>query len=266
MNKLNIFISIGLILFFSGCRQQSVNSSENKESVEAKRLLQGIWIDDESDAVIFKIKGDTVYYPDSTIIPTYFCIIDDTLLIGTVPTKYHIVKQAPHLFWFESPNGEVVKLKRSDEPADATAFSQQQKPQAYIINNVIKKDTVVFLDNQRYHCYIAINPTKHKITKSELSADGIEVENAYYDNLVHISIFRENNRVYSKNFVKQMFAKKVPDGFLNQAILSDMVFDKVDNRGFHFNATLCIPDVASCYMVATIISPNGSATMELLEY
>ena len=72
MNKLNIFISIGLILFFSGCRQQSVNSSENKESVEAKRLLQGIWIDDESDAVIFKIKGDTVYYPDSTIIPTYF--------------------------------------------------------------------------------------------------------------------------------------------------------------------------------------------------
>ena len=235
MSKLNIFFSIGLILLFSGCRQKSVNSPENKESVEAKRLLQGIWIDDESDAVIFKVKGDTVYYPDSTIIPTYFRIIDDTLLIGTVPTKYHIIKQAPHLFWFESPNGEVVKLKKSDEPADATAFTQQQPPQAFIINNVIKRDTVVFLDNQRYHCYIAINPTKHKI-------------------------------IYSKNFVKQMFAKKVPDGFLNQAILSDMVFDKVDNRGFHFNATLCIPDVASCYMVATIISQNGSATMELLEY
>jgi hypothetical protein len=265
MNKFYI-ISIGLMLFFSGCRQKPSDSPDSKESMEAKRLLQGIWIDNESNAVIFKVKGDTIYYPDSTSMPACFRVVGDTLLIGTTPTKYHIVKQAAHLFWFESPNGDVVKLTKSDEPTDTAAFSQRQESQTHIINKVVKRDTIVFLDGQRYHCYIAINPTKYKITKSELSADGMEVENTYYDNLIHVSIFKDSNRVYSKNFVKQMFAQKVPGRFLTQAILSDMVFDKADNRGFHFNATLCIPDVVSCYMVAMIISKNGNTTMELLEY
>jgi hypothetical protein len=63
-----------------------------------------------------------------------------------------------------------------------------------------------------------------------------------------------------------MYANKVPASFLNEAVLNDMVFDKADEQGFHFNATLCIPDAASCYMVATIVSKQWNTTMELLEY
>ncbi len=266
MNIRFIFLFMTFMLLMVGCHQKTSGGSNRKESVEAKRLLQGIWLDDESDAVIFKVKGDSVYYPDSTSMPVYFRMVDDTLEMGTAQTKYHVIKQTEHIFWFENSNGDVVKLRKSDEPSDADVFLQRKKSHPLISNNVLKRDTVVFLEDQRYHCYVVINPTKHKVTKSELSGDGMEVENTYCDNLIHVSIFKDSNRMYSKNFVKQMFAMRVPDSFLNKAILSDMVFDHADSRGFHFNAILCIPDAASCYMVATIVSLNGNVTMELLEY
>jgi hypothetical protein len=63
-----------------------------------------------------------------------------------------------------------------------------------------------------------------------------------------------------------MFAASVPEEFLRQAILGNMQYDNVDSRGVHFNATLCIPDEASCYLVETLISLDGKMTMQLLEY
>lgn len=262
-----IFIGVCWLLALSGCQQKSSDAIDREESLTAKQLLQGIWVDAESETVTFKIKGDTVYYPDTTSIPAYFRIVDDTLMIGSTVTKYPIVKQAEHLFWFKSPNGEIIKLTRSTDAADSAAFEHRKLMQPPIINNkVVKRDTIVSYEGERYHCYIAINPTRSKVMKSELSADGVQVENAYYDNLIHISIFKGGTRIFSKNFVKQMYAQKVPAGFLNQAILSDMDYDKTDGQGFHFNATLCIPDAASCYMVSTTVSIKGTVSMELIEY
>lgn len=263
-----LFFSICWLLALTGCQQKAADAIDREESLTAKQLLQGIWVDAESETVTFKIKGDTVYYPDTTSMPAYFRIVDDTLMIGSTVTKYPILKQAEHLFWFKSPNGDVVKLIRSTEASDSAIFEHRKQTQSSIINNnkVLKRDTIVSYDGERYHCYIAINPTKNKVTKSELSADGVQVENEYFDNLIHISIFKGSTRVYSKNFVKQMYAPKVPAGFLNQAILSDMDYDKIDSQGIHFNATLCIPDAASCYMVNTTISQKGIVSMELVEY
>lgn len=249
-----------------GCQHKSTDHFEQKESTTAKRLLQGVWIDAESETVIFKIKGDTVYYPDSTSMPAYFRIVNDTLIMGAASTKYPIIKQAEHLFWFKSPNGDLVKLVKSTEPSDNATFEQRKRPQVQIINKMLKRDSVVILDGERYHCYIAINPTKYKVTKSELTADGVQVDNVYYDNLIHVSIFHGANKIFSKDYLKQMFANKVPAAFLSQAILSNMEFEKADNRGFHFYATLCIPDAASCYLVEVIVSKHGETTMELLEY
>ena len=35
------------------------------EDQEAKKALQGIWIDQETETVSFCAKGDTIYYPDT---------------------------------------------------------------------------------------------------------------------------------------------------------------------------------------------------------
>ena len=268
MNKLFIILlNVCFLLTLIGCQQKSTDIKDREESLTAKQLLQGIWVDAESETVTFKIKGDTVYYPDTTSMPAYFRIVDDTLMIGTKEAKYPIIKQAEQLFWFKSPNGDIVKLIKSTESSDSALFEHRKQAQTPIINNkVLKRDTIVSYDGERYHCYIAINPTRNKVTKSELTADGVQVENEYFDNLIHISIFKGATRIYSKNFVKQMYAQKVPAGFLSQAILSDMDYDKIDSQGFHFNATLCIPDAASCYMVSTTISQKGAVSMELLEY
>ena len=264
MSKLYcVFCGVLCAWMLSGCRQPA-SIVERKESVQAKQLLQGIWIDEESETVVFKIKGDTVYYPDSTSVPAYFKVVEDTLVMGSTATKYPILKQGEHVFSFKSPNGDIIKLVRSTDPSDALAFVQQKHPVVFN-NHVVKRDTIVELDGQRYHCYIAITPSR-RVTKSEMTADGVQVDNVYYDNSIYVSIFRGASKLFARQFRKQMYANKVPASFLNEAVLNDMVFDKADEQGFHFNATLCIPDAASCYMVATIVSKQWNTTMELLEY
>ena len=58
---------------------------EAKDDSGAKAMLQGIWVDCESEDVAFKVTGDSVYYPDATSLPSYFRIKADTLIIGTPP-------------------------------------------------------------------------------------------------------------------------------------------------------------------------------------
>src|SRR5574344_48629 len=260
---------LGCVLSLSlmGCRhQQAGKPLENKENKEAKALLQGIWVDEESEDVSFKAKGDTIYYPDSTSVPAYFPIVNDTLeLRGADVVKYPIVKQAAHIFWFKNQNGDLLKLIKSDDPSDAMLFeNHHSKPLS--VDHVVKRDTVVMHGGERYHCYVYINPTRYKVNKVTYNDDGVEVDNVYYDNIIHISVFHGAEQVYSRDFRKQMFSSMIPNRFLVQSILSNMEFDSVDKTGIHFNATICIPDGASCYMVGTTISFNGQMKMELLDY
>lgn len=251
----------------TGCRKKSSEIQlSNKENKEAKAMLQGIWVDEESEDVTFKMKGDTVYYPDTTSVPVYFCIMNDTLnLRGNTLVKYPIVKQAAHVFWFKNQNGDIVKLRRSDDPNDALLFVHKQA-KVLTLNHVVKKDTVIVHGGERYHCYVYVNPTRYKVIKTTYNDDGVEVDNVYYDNIIHVSVFHGAEQLYSRDFNKRMFGRLIPSRFLSQAILSDMDFDNVDNQGFHFDATICIPDGASCYMVGAIINFKGEMSMELLDY
>ena len=45
-----------------------------------------------------------------------------------------------------------------------------------------------------------------------------------------------------------------------------MEYSHIDAQGLHFNATLCIPDGATCYMVESTISYTGVSSMKLVEY
>ena len=263
MHSLALVLCLLLILF-TGCRQKDAASADVAESREAKALLQGIWLDDQTQNVVFKIEGDTVFYPDSTSQPAYFKIVADTMILGESATKYPLVKQMEHVFWFINQNGDTIKLVKSNDEADSLNFSQR-RPEVLTIAEVTKRDTVVTYDNERYHCYVAINPTKYKVTSTAYNDDGVEVSNVYYDNIVHLSVFHGNNRLFGKNFQKMEFTKYVPKEFLEQAILSNVEYDRADADGFHFNATLCTPNAASCYLVEIIISYKAQVSMKLIE-
>ena len=84
------------------------------------------------------------------------------------------------------------------------------------------------------------------------------MENIYYDNIIHICGVQGEGTSVSKDINKEMFARVVPADFLNNAILSDMDFVKVDEKGYRYVATLCIPDGAACYNVRLDVSKEGN--------
>ena len=88
----------------------------------------------------------------------------------------------------------------------------------------------------------------------------------YYDNIMNVSVFQGAHKIYSSDFRKQQYSDFVPASFLDEAIFANMTFSHIDAAGLHFNATLCIPDGATCYMVESTISYTGAMSMKLVEY
>ena len=265
---MRIAVILVVILLLASCNGQqgdvtSTHPKSSKESLEAKHLLQGVWVESSSGEVSFRADGDTIYYPDAASQPTYFRIVNDTLELGA--QHYPIVKQGEYIFWFRNQTGDVVKLSKSESADDSLAFVHRQ-PEILSVTEVVKLDSIIMYKGERYHWYIAINPTTYRVHKTNYNGDGVAVDNIYFDNIIHISLFQGRNQLYSRDFNKRMYSADVPDDFLEQAVLGNMQFERVDADGFHFNATICIPDGASCYMVETLIDFSGKMTMKLLEY
>ena len=221
-------------------------------------------MDEDTETLAFRMKGDTVYYADSTSMPAYFRVIDDTLYIGT-SGRYYIEKQTEHVLWFKNPNGETVKYVKNDNQTMDRVF-EKAKPQILELTDVLKRDTVVFYEGDRYHLYIAVNPTKYKVSRQVVNEDGLTVENAYYDNIIHLSIFKGAAQLFSRDFRKQAYQRHVTPQFYQQSILNNMEFNKIDAGGFHFNVSLCIPEDASCYLIDQVVAFNGKTSTQLLEY
>ncbi len=265
MIRLRVFGVLSFLMLFLSCSKQSGNApAAIEESREAKALMQGIWIDSETENVIFRVKGDTIFYPDTISQPSYFRIVDDTIEIGR--SQYQILKQAQHVFWFRNQSNDVVKLQKSSDPADSLFFTHTVTRTLPVITDVVKKDSVVFYKGERYHWYIAINPTKILVSKTSYSHDGMESVTNYYDNIIHVSVFQGDKKLYSSNIKKAMYKSYIPETFLTNSILGDMQFNHVDDNGFHFNTTICDPEGTSCYLVSTDIGFDGSLNMELLDY
>ncbi|MCD8317458.1 MAG: DUF4738 domain-containing protein, partial [Paraprevotella sp.] len=92
------------------------------------------------------------------------------------------------------------------------------------------------------------------------------VENVYYDNVIHICVYKGKECLFSRDYSKKSFTELVPAEVLSQAILSNMEFSDADNEECKFDATVCIPDDASCYMISICVDYYGKATMALIEY
>ena len=246
----------------AGCNSKTVSADAPQEDAHAKELLQGVWLNEDDEEVVFRIKGDTIYYPDSTSQPVYFYVSSDTLVMkGAQVVKYPIMKQAAHLFEFKNQNGDVMKLVKTTDKSYLNSFKQEHTV-ALNQNTLIKRDTIVALADDKYHLYVQVNPTSFKVFKSSFNDDGVQVDNVYYDNIVNLHVYRGNSKVFSRDFHKKDFAGKVPDSFLNQSILSDLVFDHIDKDGIHYLAVLAMPDSSLSYQVKVTVSFSGKLRVQ----
>lgn len=245
------------------CGNRHDKPAQPTEDLTAKKNLQGIWLDEDGEDVAFRVKGDSVYFPDSTSVPTYFRIEDNSfVLIGGKTTKYTIVKQTPNVFVFRNQSGERVKLYKTNDASYMDAFV----PKTVLDINqkkVVKRDSVIYFNNEKYHCYIQINPTTYRVIKPSVNDDGVEIDNVYYDNIVNLAVYNGNRRLYSSDLRKEAFMNEVPEQFLKQAVFSDLYFDRVDNEGIHFFSILAIPETSISYMVESIVKFNGSLTKRI---
>ena len=241
--------------------KNSYFSEEEKEDSNAKEMLQGIWLNDETESPLMRVEGDTIFYADSQSAPIAFKIIRGTIYTyGNDTTDYKIDKQAEHIFWFHSITDNIIKLHKSEDFNDSLSFVREEVV-IPTYTEVTKRDSVVTYNGARYRAYVYINPSKMKVIKTTYSEDGISMDNVYYDNVMHICVYEGKKSLFASDITKQMFDKVVPEDFLVQAILSDTKFLKVDRNGFHYQAILAIPE-SSVYSIAELeISFDGTLTI-----
>lgn len=257
------YLIIILAMALSSCSPTLKKEILQEEDKEAKGRLQGIWLDDNTEAAVLKVTGDTIYYADAAVAPVAFKIIGDTLVTcGAQVNNYKIEKQGDYIFWFHSLVGDIIRLHKAEDNVDSLSFVREQE-KAPVYTEVIKKDSVVRYNNVRYRGYVYINPSKIKVMRPGVSEEGLSVDNVYYDNIIHICVYEGKQSLFAKDITRQMFKDIIPNDFLQWAILSDMDFMGVDAEGYHYQATVCIPDGASCYVVDITISTDGKLSYKL---
>ncbi len=243
------------------CGNKKETTTSENEDVTAKRTLQGIWVDDDTDIPLIRIKGDTIYYTDPQNAPAYFKIARDTMYVdGSVSVAYKIDKYTNYVFWFHSMTDELMKLHRSENAEDSLAFAGHVEiiPST---SEVIKKDSVVVYKNTRYRGYVYINPSNMKVIKTTYSEEGMSVDNVYYDNVIHICVYEGKKLLYGKDIKKQMFSNMFSSDFIDQAVLADMKFMGVNSKGYHYQAILSIPESYIYGIVNLTIDEDKKLTM-----
>ena len=253
------------ISLMSSCSGQPQKKEEmEKEDLIAKEWLQGTWIDDMTETSLFTAKGDTIYYIDEPAVPVAFKIIEDTLkTYGRKVSNYHIKKQGKSFIWIQSFMGDILQLSKAENSQDSLWIPRQTPKEK--TDNVISKDNVVHYNNQRFRGYVYINPTNIKVHQPEITEEGLEIENIYYDNIIHICVYEGKNKLFGRDMKKQDFESLIPAEYYQRAILSDMEFGGVNAKGYQYQATLCIPNSASCYLINISITKDGDITYELVQ-
>ena len=75
------FSIIMLAVALSSCGTPQQKASALEENKEAKSLLEGIWLDDNTETALLRVKGDTLFYADAATAPVAFKIIGDSLIM-----------------------------------------------------------------------------------------------------------------------------------------------------------------------------------------
>ncbi len=253
-------VVLSLFLVFTSC----INTQRN----HSKELFQGIWLEDDSEAILFKVSGDTIYYADSKNEPVYFEIIKDSLFMyGNEISRYRIDKQTENEFWFHALSDNIIKLHKSDNLSDTLLFdgdNYSQIPQP-VIKEVAKRDTLINANGKRYRFVSSVVSTDIKVIKTSYSEEGLSMDNVFYDNIVRLTVYEDKKEVYNGEITKELFKEIVPEDFIEKSILSDVKVKRVTNNGYQYVSILRIPESYVSYVINTNIRPDGSVGLELVE-
>ena len=238
------------------------DEAQREQALAAQRQLQGVWIDDNTGLPMLRIKDDSIFFVNQAGAPVGFTISGDTLIArGSEVVTYRISRMEDDIFRFYTSLGDLVSLHKSDVDTIPLAYQPVPEPE----KEVIEKDSVFMYQGNRYRGYAYINPSTKKVFHPVMTEEGMIVDNVYYDNVIHICVYQGKQRLYAKDIRKEMFEGTVPAGFLQMAILSDMNFMGVDADGFHYQATVSMPDDLSCYYVNLLIDKDSNLSFKLKE-
>ena len=259
-----ITITTVAILLLTSCATTERKEAVTEEDVQAKKELQGIWLS-ESGTSNLKIKGDSIFYSDSTMVPVAFCVRNDSLIIKNSndnERRYAIEDCDNNLFSFKNDDGDLFSYVKSNTKEDEKLFVRS-KVQDINQCKLIKRDTIMSTEKHKYHAYVQINPSTYKVVNTTISSDGLPTESVYYDNIINLCIYDGGKRIFSRDFRKQDFKKYVPLEYLQQSILSDITVDGAREGEVVFSALICTPNSYTSYVVKIKISDTGNIIMEI---
>lgn len=260
MHKTFILIFAIILTSLAACKRNS--SSFKEQDLQAKRLLQGIWVDDEGTAPMIMVLGDSIFYPDSASMPVKFWIVKDSLYLqGKHLNSYKINKQTTNLFTFLNQNGDELSMVKSNDKSFKKAFSYH----VYAMNTFEEEniDTTANTDQGYYRSLIHTETTTDKVIKSTYNEEGIEVDNLYLDNIASLVIKSKNTPIYVHDFHKAEFAAFIPKNFIDDCILRKFYFTHSDKRALYYEAVIGVPDAYTTYVIEVRITPDGTVTKHL---
>ena len=94
MRKVLFFmLFMPLIAACTGSVEKKEEKAEEERNQMIMQHLQGIWIDDNTELPMLKIKGDSIFLASQINMPFCFSISGDSLLAkGLEPVAYRIIK------------------------------------------------------------------------------------------------------------------------------------------------------------------------------
>ena len=122
---------------------------------------------------------------------------------------------------------------------------------------------VMITGEKRFHAYSQVNPTTYKVLRQTVNEEGVSVDQAYYDNIVHIAVYNGSKALINRDYRKDDFAKLVPKEYISRCILSDITIEKATAEGVHFTAILTEPDTYTSYHINIIVDANGKVNMTI---
>lgn len=82
---MKIVVAVLLLLsMFASCTSKKADEEGARQHATDTRVLeelQGVWLDDNTEAPLFKIEGDSIYYAGQNNVPQQFALFNDTLFI-----------------------------------------------------------------------------------------------------------------------------------------------------------------------------------------
>lgn len=266
MKKIQTFIiGISIIAIMASCGNTPEKNNAPTEDLEAKETIQGIWVDELEGNCVFRAKGDTIYYTDSLSEPVRFHVYADTLYLeSSHPTKYHLNKLSDHVLRFVNNDGDEISLVKSDDKSLVSLFEKIKKSIGHINQGeLIKRDSILSVGDKRLHAYVQVNPTTFKVYHQSVNDDGVTVDHAYFDNIIHIALYDGARKVINRDYRKKDFSAHVPKEYIDKCILSDIIIEKATPEEVTFVAILSTPDTYTSYHINIVVGIDGNVKMSI---